>query len=357
MSSVDALLRELEKTLINGSPTDRSSILTQITDLFISTAEGLRDDQIGFFDIVISRVSHDIEREARSELAQRLAPIPNAPVGVIRQLAMDEIDVARPVLATSKRLTNDDLLKIGEAKGEKHMLAMTTRDDLGEGIADYLVLRGGQVVTRALASNPTAKFSTQAMGVLVMRAVTDHELTSALSVRHDLPPALADQIIHLAKLSAQRRLKADLEPRLASEIDSAVEAGAKNVAATTRFSVGVAALDPAQEALQAKADDGSLTEAEVCQFAKAGDANQAICGFAAIAGISVETAHQVIHGKDENSLLLVTRALGWSWETVSAMISLRTVAKSELQLQRAKRSFEALAPGTGVQVLNFLRSS
>lgn len=357
MSSVDALLRELEQTLINGSQDDRSSILTQITDLFVSAASGLQDEQIGLFDVVISQVSRDIEREARITLAERLAPVPNAPAGVISQLAMDEIAVAKPVLSTSKRLSNSDLLKISQAKGEEHMLAMTARDDLGESIADYLVLKGGRVVTRALAENTTAKLSTQAMGVLVMRAVTDHELQSALSVRHDLPPALSSQIIHLAKLSAQKRLKADLEPRLASEIDSAVEAGAKNVAAATQFSVGVTALDPDQEALQARADAGTLTESDVLGLVQSGDANKAICAFAAIAGIAVSTAHQVIHGTDENSLLLVTRALGWSWETVQAMLSLRSTGRSELQLQRAKKSFEALKPETGAQVLAFLRNS
>lgn len=357
MSSVDALLRELEQTLINGSQSDRSNILKQITDLFVSSAAGMQDEQIGFFDVVISQVSRDIEREARIELAERLAPVPNAPVGVIHQLAMDEIAVAQPVLSTSKRLSNKDLLEIGKAKGEQHMLAMTTRTDLGERIADYLVLKGGRVVTRALAANTTAKLSTQAMGVLVMRAVTDHDLQSALSERHDLPPALAGQIIHLAKLSAQKRLKADLEPGLAKEIDSAVEAGAKSVAATTQFSVGVTKLDPEQEALQAKADNGTLTEAHVFEFAESGDANKAICAFAAIAGIAVSTAHQVIHGTEENSILLVSRALGWSWETTRALIALRSPRKSDLQMQRAKKSFGALKPETGAQVLAFLRNS
>lgn len=357
MSSVDALMRELEQTLASGSETGRANILKQITDLFVSSASILPEDQIGIFDAVISQVSRDIEREARIELAERLAPVPNAPKGVIHQLAMDEIDVAQPVLSTSKRLSNNDLLKIGQAKGEQHMLAMTNRDDLGEGLSDYLVLKGGRVVTRALAANTKAKLSTQAMGVLVMRAVTDHELQDALSERQDLPPALASQIIHLAKLSARKRLQADLEPSLAGEIDSAVEAGAKNVAATTQFSVGVATLDSEQEALQARADNGTLTEADVVEAARAGDANKAICAFAAIAGIAVSTAHQVIHGTEENSLLLVTRALGWSWDTTRALIELRAPGKSEFQLQRAKKSFEALKPQTGMQVLTFLRSN
>jgi hypothetical protein len=152
-------------------------------------------------------------------------------------------------------------------------------------------------------------------------------------------------------------LKADLEPRLAKEIDSAVEASAKNVAAATQFSVGVTALDPDQEALQARADAGRLTEHDVVAFVQAGDFNKAVGAFAAIAGVGVSTAQQVIHGSDENSILLVTRALGWSWNSVRAVLSLRSTGRSELQLQRAKKSFEALKPETGAQVLAFLRNS
>ena len=205
MNSADALMRELEETLIKGSETDRAQILQRVTDLFVTAAPALQDGQVDVFDSVINRVSEDIEREARIELSERLAPIPNAPTGVIHRLAMDEIEVAKPVLAASKRLTNKDLIDIGTAKGEQHILAMTQRDDLGEPVCDFFVLRGGQDATRALAANSSAKFSRQAMGVLVMRAVTDQGLQTALSERHDLPPELASQIIHLAKISARNR--------------------------------------------------------------------------------------------------------------------------------------------------------
>lgn len=359
MSSVDALLRELEETLINGSKADRSAILQRITDLFVSTSTGLQDDQIGFFDVVISRVSRDIERAARIELAERLAPVPNAPTGVIKQLAMDEIAVAKPVISTSQRLTNNDLLKIGKAKGEQHMLAMTGRSDLGENLSDYLVLKGGQVVTRALVANKAAKLSRQAMGVLVMRAVTDHDLQSALSGRQDLPKELAGQIIHLATLSAQKRLKAGLEPSaaLAEDIDQAVEAGARNVAATTQFSVGVTTLDPDQEAIQALVDAGKLNEASVRDFAASGQRDRAVRALAALASISYATAEQVVFGDQRDSLLLVTKALGWSWETTASMIGLRAMGNSEIALQRSKRQFEKIDARSSNGVLMFLRSN
>lgn len=359
MSSVDALLRELETSLIHGSQENRSQILKRITDLFISSAGSLQEEQVSLFDVVILRVSQEIECAARVELAERLAPVPNAPLGVIRQLAMDEIAVAKPVLSTSQRLTNNDLVSISAAKGAEHMLAMTDRTDLGEKISDYLVLKGGQVVTRALAKNATAKISRQAMGVLVMRAITDPDLQFALSDRQDLPSELSSQIIHLASMSAKKRLKATLEPSaaLAKDIDKAVEAGARNVAATTQFAVGVTSLDPDQEAVQALIDNGTLTEASVRAFVASGATSKAIRAFASLAGIERSTAEQVIYGEKRETLLLVSRALKWSWETTKALIELRANGNSEMQIQRAKRQFEGINATTATQVLNFMRSS
>ena len=199
MSSVSALLRDLEATMVRGSGEERVQILARLTDLFLSTASGMAEDQVSVFDVVIGRLSRAIEVRARIELAERLADVPNAPGGVVRQLALDEIAVARPVLIASPRLSDQDLVAISAAKGRDHMLAITERPDLGEPVTDFLILRGGRVVTHAVASNQSARFSRHGMGVLVMRAVQDDALQATLGTRRDIPSELGDQLMAAAK--------------------------------------------------------------------------------------------------------------------------------------------------------------
>ncbi|MGO4740469.1 DUF2336 domain-containing protein [Bosea sp. 2KB_26] len=358
MKSVDALMRELEETLIRGSEADRAQILQRVTDLFINAAPSLQEVQIDVFDAIIDRVSEDIEREARIELSKKLAPIPNAPTGVIRRLAMDEIEVAKPVLEVSKRLSNRDLIDIGTLKGEQHILAMTQRDDLGEPVCDFFVLRGGKVATRALAANTTAKFSQQAMGVLVMRAATDHRLRSALSERHDLPQALASQIIHLAKMSARNRLREDLEPSLAGAIESAVNVGAKSVAATTQFALGITSVDGELIEIQELAAKGELTESSITDFAHAKAPGKVLRAFATLANLEVSTADQIIRGENRDSIFLVARAMGWSWETTRALIELRPgQPRFDREFEIARKSFERTSSKTATQVLSFFRGT
>ena len=102
MSALDLLLDGLENTIASGSDQQRFTMLQRITDLFIAGSSRYSDDQIELFDDVLMRLTAEIEEKARAKLAQRLAPIPNAPRNTIRSLAFDDaISVAEPVLTKS----------------------------------------------------------------------------------------------------------------------------------------------------------------------------------------------------------------------------------------------------------------
>lgn len=356
MSSVSALLRDLEATMLRGSGDDRVQILSRLTDLFLSTAAVMEDDQVSIFDVVIGRLSRAIEQRARIELSERLAPVPNAPSGVVRQLALDDIAVARPMLVGSKRLTDQDLVAISAAKGRDHMLAITERPDLGEPVTDFLILRGGRVVTHAVAANQTARFSRHGMGVLVMRAVQDDALQATLGSRGDIPPELLDQLMAAAKNSARRRLNATLEPSLAGAVDTAVERGAQAVAAQAQMQDGLGEVSAALIEINRLHEAGLLDEAKLVEFASAGAVEHAMCAVAVMAQLGLPATEQIILGPDRDAVLLVGRALGWSWETTRSLIGLRKDhGKSDAAIERARQSFRNLNTTTAQRVLGFLR--
>src|SRR5258708_2212011 len=105
MNAPSSLIDELECAVAAGSNTQRIAMLARITDLFVTDANRYSAEHINLFDEVIAKLARAIEVKARAKLAIRLAPVSNAPLGVIRMLAFDDdIDVARPVLSTSERL-------------------------------------------------------------------------------------------------------------------------------------------------------------------------------------------------------------------------------------------------------------
>ena len=93
--------------------------------LFLDGAEHFNDEHVALFDDVIGYLIEEIEAKALAELARRLAPVPNAPHGVVRTLAKnDDIAVAGPVLQQA-RLAEPDLIHIAETKSQAHLLALS----------------------------------------------------------------------------------------------------------------------------------------------------------------------------------------------------------------------------------------
>ena len=106
---------------------------------------------VALFDDVIGCLIEQIEVKALAELARRIAPVANAPAGVVRTLAHhDDIAVAEPMLRRA-RLEEGELLRIAETKSQAHLLALSARRGVGETLSDILVARGNREVSRALA--------------------------------------------------------------------------------------------------------------------------------------------------------------------------------------------------------------
>ena len=168
------LIDELEAAVSAGSDLRRIEMLTRITDLFVGGAERFSEEQIGVFDDVMARLVGAIEAKARAILAQRLAPIANAPSGVVHILAFDDdIEVAQSVLQHSERLQDSALLANANSKSQRHLFAISRRRQLSEAVTDILVQRGDREVVYSVARNAGARFSEAGFRTLVTRAANE----------------------------------------------------------------------------------------------------------------------------------------------------------------------------------------
>lgn len=179
-----SLAEELEAVVASGSATRRSDILSRVTDLFVYEAARYSPDQVRLFGNVMARLARGMGTEARARLAERLAPIGNAPVNVVQMLALDDdTNVAGPVLVRSERLSERDLLVVAGGKGPLHLLAMARRERLSQRVTDMLIARGDHAVLAALIRNRGARFSAAGWRRLHERTRTDNALTAELAHR------------------------------------------------------------------------------------------------------------------------------------------------------------------------------
>src|SRR6185312_10269753 len=112
----------------HGSQDKRAMTVQRIANLFVNGAPNFNEDHIGLFDDVLCRLVVENEAKARAEMANTLAPMPNAPLELMRHLAHDEdIAVAGPVLTQSKRLQEPELVELANTKGQAHLAAIAGR--------------------------------------------------------------------------------------------------------------------------------------------------------------------------------------------------------------------------------------
>ncbi len=209
MISLDSVIEELEGAIAGGLATRCSEISRGVTELFAEQAAYLSDTEIAVFDELLTRLTVQIEVNARAIMAVRLAPIRNAPPRAIRTLAFDDaIAVAGPVLAQSERLTNEDLAENARRKSQDHLLAIAGRAILDELVTDVLVERGDRRVLVRTAANKGAKLSDTGFSVLVRRSDGDGELAMCVGSRTEIPRHLFRQLIATASETVRAKLTA-----------------------------------------------------------------------------------------------------------------------------------------------------
>jgi uncharacterized protein (DUF2336 family) len=347
-----SLIAELEGAIQHGSKAERIDTLRRITDLFLTTSERLNAEQIDVFDEVIGHIVRRMEARALAELSERLAPIENAPIGVIRTLAHDdEITVAGPVLAGSSRLTNDDLVEIASTKGQGHLLAISGRRALQESVTDILVTRGDQQVHRKLASSPDARFSNDGMSRLVQHAEKDDILTEKLGLRLDLPVHLLRQLLAKASEIVREKLMKFAPESHREEIKKVLSGIGSEVMDELPPEPN---FDQALGMVQKMHADGQLDEVALLQFVKDDRYPESVAALAQMCATPHDILHRIFQSDRSEALIVPCRAAGLSWTTVRAFLLTRSQGLiSPDELEALKADYAKLSHSTAQRVLRF----
>ncbi len=219
MMNAEQWAAEIDSSLSQRTPEQVSLLLQHITEWFVSGADALSDEHIAIFDDVMGRLIERIEREALVELSERLAPIDNAPAGVIGQLSRnDDIAVSGPVLEQSKVLTDPDLVEIAQTKSQGHLAAIANRPAISEMVTAVLFGRGDSDVACKVTQNPGARISRHTFEAVLRRARQDPALTVVVADRKDLPKDFFEQLVREATATVRQRLLTRAAPDMRQRI-------------------------------------------------------------------------------------------------------------------------------------------
>ncbi len=343
--SMGALAADIEAAVASHSSQRREETLRKVTDLFVGNAPQYKEEQVALFDSVLGGLAKDTEVSARAELSRRLAAVDNAPTKIVERLAADDaIEVAKPILTGSGRLSDAQLAALASTKSQAHLQAIAARGSLNEQVTDVLLTRGDAQVARTVASNESARVSEKGFETLVGLAAEDPKVAECVVVRSDIPQRHLRTLAAIVPEPVRLRL-ANNNPRLAARIREAVAQAAQDADQQKQRDYS-----QAKETVAAMMKAGTLSDEAVLELAKGEKFEECAVALAALNRLSIDVASRLLVDEPTDTLLIAAKAVGWTWPTAKSLLLMRTAGHSSAtDLEDARLSFLRLKPETAMQ--------
>jgi uncharacterized protein (DUF2336 family) len=211
-------------------PGDRERLLTGIIDLCEAnqaSGQPASPDIQALLNSIFMTLVVEAEREIRRRLSERLADADWAPSALVNIMALDEIEIARPIIARSPVLQDHDLIRLLVQATLEHQIEVARRPKLPAPVVEAIINRDEPAVLTALASNDTAEISPDAMRRLVNRSSEVVALRSPLARHPRLSSELAEQLYLLVGRALRDALmgRFHLDPeKMRTAVDDALRA-------------------------------------------------------------------------------------------------------------------------------------
>jgi uncharacterized protein (DUF2336 family) len=302
-------LAELISLAKEPSSERRRELLREITDMFFAAEVPHGPAEMELFDGLLGKLANDLEEEVRAELATRMSASPTPPSRLISALAADTIAVARPVLANSTALSDEQLIELAKTQGQEHLRAISSRAQVSEAVSDAIVDHADDTTLGTLLSNGDAQLSRRAAEVAVDRAQQNPQLHEAVVNRQSLPIDLLNEMYFVVESRLRKTImerNAGMDP---AALDEALSAGRKTIAARD----GVLPPDyPAAEAyIRNMVSRGQITPQTLASFLRRGEQTRFLCSLAELTDIDFFTVRLIMERKELDALAIICKAAGF----------------------------------------------
>lgn len=179
------------------APADRERLLLAVVDLCeAGDPQSVKHSAKvqGLLGSIFMALVVEAERDIRRRLAERLAGAEWAPAALINVLALDDIEIARPIIASSPVLQDADLVRLLLEATLEHQVAVARRPQLGAPVIAAILAQEEPAVLTALAANTSVRLGAEALSQLVKTSRRMTALRSPLVRRPELTADLAREL-------------------------------------------------------------------------------------------------------------------------------------------------------------------
>lgn len=277
----------------------------------------------------LSTLVGDTAAAVRAAIADAVKAMPDAPRGLILQLAHDTaLPVAEPVLRFSPMLTEADLMGLVAAPpAEGTVAAIAHRPYLSEAIGDAIAASGDSVAITALLSNKSARIREATIDALIAQAAERTEYQPPLVRRPNLSPRAAAALAAIVTDTLLREMAArtDLDNATREALAEAVQrrlAPAPPVADPPRLQAENLNAEDAMAEARGMATRGELNEAKLLEAAASADLTRVSARLAAGSGVSFAMVERAASLRSAKALVSLCWKAGFSMKAAGAVQSL-----------------------------------
>tara|TARA_R110000744_G_scaffold273278_4_gene386359 strand:+ start:16594 stop:17685 length:1092 start_codon:yes stop_codon:yes gene_type:complete len=310
---------------------------------------------------IVADLLYDILRASdvsvRQRCARRLAGLLEAPSRLLRVLACDQFEIARPILEESRALTDFDLLEIVQAGSLQHRMAIARRENISEIISAALVAAGEPPVVECVLKNQTTALAAPTIDRLVGAAQDEMRYSALLIRRAELRPAQAFRLFwdceHRERLQILDRFAVDRTILIDSteDIFPMVSAEGWDDPLVTRVLRYIDRRQRNRDAAELS-PYGSL-EGAVDAFCVEGGQAEIIAEIATLAAIHKRLFLRMMDDMAGESLAILCKATGLKWSNFQGLWTGLGRAVQDDAVELARKVYDSLSVEKAQTVLRY----
>ncbi|MEP1443458.1 MAG: DUF2336 domain-containing protein [Hyphomicrobiales bacterium] len=338
------------------SVTDANASSEQLFDLMFdlfATSKDVPQENASLCEDVLTHLIAYVEVEARKRIAERLAQLEYAPRRVMKSLAIESIEIAKPVLSKSPVLEDEDLLMVTRVCGPQHLEAIAERPAISPFVTNELMRLGGVQVWERLARNGGASLEEKTVGFLVNRAKENARIQISLIDRQDLPESTVVRLVSDAGEAVRAHLHHTGRAHLVKHLESVEAATAKRIREGSNL-IGMD-FETAYNKVVQDQQQVRLNWRHLMDAASKDDFPRSCAIFACLSGMKLEEVIHWLSRSEIDPAIVAFKALGLNRDLVATLLRtgpwqriLSTKARVDalrtfdrLNTTLAKRSFAA----------------
>ncbi|MEX0300302.1 MAG: DUF2336 domain-containing protein [Kordiimonas sp.] len=302
--------KELQELLLlakEKSSDARSRLVENITDLFLSDDGRLSEHERALMSDILGKLVSKVEADIRKELASTLANSGIDLPEVATMLAMDDAEIARPILERSSLLKDPDLVEIIRMRTDEHRMAIAMREEVSEPVSNALVEYGSEDVIETLLNNHDSQLSKRAMEYLVAESRRVDRFQEPLLGRSDLPGDLAYKMYWWVSAALRKKILSEhkVDP---IAFEQAVKRATSAVAVDS--SDETSAYIRAQRLVRRMAENGELSVQFLLNSLRQQRVAVFVAGMAGLGNVDFRTAWRIFTDKGGESFAILAKAVG-----------------------------------------------